>query len=106
MVLVDHLDPPPGACACSDDEAARAFRAADDFANRAHLAPCRMPWEQACIDPDGTVRAVDHAQPALGSLLRADLLTLWNGPAVQRLRAEALSRTTPASRRRCAFESA
>jgi cyclomaltodextrinase len=100
VVLVDHLDP-PAACPCHGDAAARAFRAADDFANRTTFAPCRMAWEQACIDPDGTVRAVDHAQPALGSLLRAELLALWNGPLAQRLRAQALAATTPASRARC-----
>jgi MoaA/NifB/PqqE/SkfB family radical SAM enzyme len=102
VVLVDHLDPPTG-CPCRDDAsaAARAFRAADDFANRTRFAPCRTAWEQAFVDPDGSVRAVDHTQPSLGSLLRADLLTLWNGPAAQRLRAAALASTTPASRAAC-----
>lgn len=93
VVLVDHLDP-PGGCGCNAEAPPeiRAFRAADDFANRAHFAPCRAAWEQACIDPDGTVHAVDYARPALGSLADAPFLTLWNGPVAQRLRTDALAR--------------
>src|SRR5690606_14564626 len=60
LVLVDHLAP-PAACACSGDPATIAFREADDYANRATLRPCRAAWEQAAIDPDGMVHAVDYA---------------------------------------------
>jgi len=100
IVLVDHLDP-PAACACSGDPAAVAFRRADDFANRAELAPCRAAWEQAAVDPDGTVHAVDHAQPGLGRLGEADFLALWNAAPAQQLRGQALMGTTAERRRRC-----
>jgi hypothetical protein len=78
-VLVDHLDP-PRACACTGDPAATAFRAADDFANRFTLCSCRLAWEQAAIDPDGTVHVGDYAGAALGNLLDAPFLELWNSP--------------------------
>ncbi len=93
VVLVDHLSP-PGGCACDADAA--AFRAADDFANRMALRPCRAPWEVACIDPDGTVHAVGYDAPALGNLAEAPMLTLWNGPvAVEQRRAALASRSAP-----------
>lgn len=102
VVLVDHLAPPAG-CTCDPQasEALRAFRAADDFANRAGFAPCRAAWEQACIDPDGTVHAVDYFQPALGNLLHASFLEIWNGAAAQRQRARALAGSSPAVREAC-----
>jgi glycosidase/MoaA/NifB/PqqE/SkfB family radical SAM enzyme len=100
LVLVDHLAPPT-ACACSGDAAARAFRAADDFANRATFRPCRAAWEQAAIDPDGTLHAVDYAGPVLGSLLDAPLLALWNAPVALAARDQALAETTPVRRISC-----
>jgi cyclomaltodextrinase / maltogenic alpha-amylase / neopullulanase len=100
LVLVDHLAPPAG-CTCSGDPETIAFRAADDFANRAAFSPCRAAWEQAAIDPDGTVHAVDYAGHALGSLLDAPLLALWNGPAALAARDRALAATTAATRRSC-----
>ncbi len=82
LVLVDHLASPAG-CVCSGDPAVIAFREADDFANRATFRPCRMAWEQAAIDPDGTVHVVDYAGAPLGNLLDAPMLSLWNaGPAL------------------------
>jgi glycosidase/MoaA/NifB/PqqE/SkfB family radical SAM enzyme len=77
ITLVDHLDP-PAACTCSGDPAVIAFRAADDFANRATFRPCRTAWEQAAIDPDGVVHVGDYAGAPLGSLLDAPMLALWN----------------------------
>ncbi len=67
VVLVDHRDPPVG-CGCEATQRPElaAFRAADDFANRASFHPCRMEWEQACVDPDGTVHPVDYGEPRSG----------------------------------------
>ncbi len=92
LVLVDHLAP-PGGCDCGAElpEGLRAFREADDFANRARFRVCRMAWEQASIDPDGTVRPVDYDHEPLGSLLEASLLELWNGEGARSLRAEVLA---------------
>jgi glycosidase/MoaA/NifB/PqqE/SkfB family radical SAM enzyme len=100
VVLVDHLDPPAG-CACGGDARAAAFRVADDFANRARFRPCRMAWEQAAIDPDGTVHVVDYAGPALGRAGERDFLALWNGPAAQELRVRALAAAPVERRRAC-----
>jgi hypothetical protein len=100
LVLVDHLDA-PAACRCAGDPAVAAFRDADDFANRAVFRPCRAAWEQAAIDPDGTVHAIDYAQPALGNLLDAPLLALWNAPAAQRAREHALAAASRKQRERC-----
>jgi glycosidase/MoaA/NifB/PqqE/SkfB family radical SAM enzyme len=90
LVLVDHLAPPTG-CTCSGDPATLAFRAADDFANRTRFRPCRTPWEQAAIDPDGTVRLGDYAGPTLGSLLDAPMLALWNAPPALAARGQVTS---------------
>lgn len=105
VVLVDHRDPPRG-CGCQGraDPALAAFRAADDFANRMRFHPCRAEWEQAAVDPDGTVHAVDYGGPALGTLAEASFLDLWNGPAARRARAAALARTGPGLRRQCPLE--
>ncbi|MEO6773428.1 MAG: alpha-amylase family glycosyl hydrolase [Kofleriaceae bacterium] len=100
LVLVDHLAPPEG-CTCAGDPATVAFRAADDFANRATFRPCRAAWEQIAIDPDGSVHAVDYAGPVLGNLLDASLLALWNTPPAQALRDRAIAATTELQRRRC-----
>jgi len=102
ITLVDHLAP-PGGCTCDvdADPATHAFRAADDFANRAAFRPCRAAWEQAAIDPDGTVHLVDYAGPRLGNLLGAPMLGLWNAPAALDARSAALARTTPTRRRAC-----
>src|SRR5690606_1113113 len=60
IVFVDHVAPPEGCgCLAADDPALATFRAADNFANRADFQPCRMLWEQAAVDPDGTVHAID-----------------------------------------------
>jgi len=101
VVLVDHLDPPPG-CPCGGDPAVRRFRAADDFANRFRYRPCSVAWEQACVDPDGTVHLGDYGGAVLGSLLAQPLAALWNGDAARTARAAALATTTADGRRVCA----
>jgi cyclomaltodextrinase len=101
VVLVDHLQSGLP-CACSGTERAVHFRAADDFANRAHFRPCRMLWEQAAIDPDGTVRPVDYGHAALGSLLHAPLVELWNGETLRLARARVRQRLHASARERCA----
>jgi MoaA/NifB/PqqE/SkfB family radical SAM enzyme len=102
MLLVDHLQS-DFACPCiaADDEAARRFRNADDFANRAHFRGCRADWEQACIDPDGTVHPVDYTQPAIGSLQQDSLLSIWHSAAMQTRRAIAVGRLPVATRTAC-----
>lgn len=100
LVIVDHLRA-PAACACSGDAGAIAFRAADDFANRTTFRPCRMAWEQAAIDPDGTVHVVDYAGAPLGNLLDAPLLALWNAAPALAARTAALAATTAERRRAC-----
>jgi MoaA/NifB/PqqE/SkfB family radical SAM enzyme len=90
LVLVDHIAPPT-ACVCTGDPRALAFRVADDFANRATFRPCRTAWEQAAIDADGTVHAIDYAGPTLGNLLDAPMLALWNAPPVIALRGSAMA---------------
>jgi MoaA/NifB/PqqE/SkfB family radical SAM enzyme len=100
VVLVDHLAP-PAACACSGDAAAIAFREADDFANRATFRPCRAAWEQAAIDPDGTMHVIDYAGARLGNLLDAPFLSVWNAPPALDARSAALAASPPARRSRC-----
>jgi MoaA/NifB/PqqE/SkfB family radical SAM enzyme len=102
VVLVDHFFPPAG-CACSalGDPQLSAFRKADDFANRATFNPCRMCWEQACVDPDGTVHLVDYYAPPVGNLNDATFLDLWNSPSALAERARQLSATPRSIRLAC-----
>lgn len=97
--LVDHLAT-PSRCVCVDPNA-RAFREADDFANRARFRPCRMAFEQAVIDPDGTVRPIDYEHPAAGRLDERPLLALWNADVVRSLRRAALRAHPRETRERC-----
>lgn len=99
VTLVDHLRGHE-ACACMDENA-RAFREADDFANRTTFRPCRMLWEQAAIDADGVLRPVDYDRPRTGSLLEHTFLELWNHPTVQAQRARVLSAQSREHRTRC-----
>lgn len=99
LKLVDHLHG-HGACACHD-EGARAFRDADDFANRTEFRPCRMLWEQAAIDADGVLRPVDYDRPRTGSLLEHTFLELWNHETVQGQRARVLASQSREHRARC-----
>jgi MoaA/NifB/PqqE/SkfB family radical SAM enzyme len=103
VVLVDHLDA-PGVCPCTTaDPTHHAFREADDYANRARFLACRMEWEQACIDPDGTVRPASYEAAPIGSLASAPLSALWNGEIMQEIRRSALERTRSALRDACPF---
>ncbi|MDP1823970.1 MAG: radical SAM protein [Archangium sp.] len=68
------------------------FSAADDFANRLDINPCRGPWEVVCIEPDGDLKPQDFHQPAVGNLLQHDLISLWNAPGFVGRRRHALSR--------------
>ena len=107
VVLVEHLEPPAGCpCQATAAPALAAFREADDYANRAHFAPCRMAWEQACVDPDGTVHPVDYHHPAAGSLLRRPLPAVWNSASMRRVRQQALGRVPAALRAVCGGQGA
>ncbi len=92
VVVVDHTAPPVvWRCKLAEEDSARAFLAADEYANRSTIHPCRATWERACIDPDGGVRLGDFFGPRLGSVADAPLATLWNGALAraERTRAEA-----------------
>lgn len=60
--------------------------AADEFANRCEIDPCRTPWETVCIEPNGDVRAQDFFGPVLGNVTRSPLVELWNAEAARVLR--------------------
>lgn len=102
VLLVEHLHPPSG-CPCQENTVPglSEFRATDDFANRAQFRPCRMAWEVACVDPDGTVHAGDYAEPALGSLATQSFVELWNGSRAAAQRRDALGVISPQLRRAC-----
>jgi MoaA/NifB/PqqE/SkfB family radical SAM enzyme len=101
VVFVNHLES-KRACACAAGPSDLAFRSADDFANRAHFRPCRMLWEQAAVDPDGTLRPVDYSHGALGSLLDSSFIELWNGDAMRAARAAQVRHLSASAREQCA----
>jgi MoaA/NifB/PqqE/SkfB family radical SAM enzyme len=82
VVLVDHLNPDPDA---------PSFRKADNYANRACFHPQMSAWEQACVDPDGSVHLVDYHQPAVGNLCESAFFDIWNGELAQRARRRLLA---------------
>ncbi len=91
LVAVDHVTPPP-VWRCRLDEPARAFLAADEFANRTEIHPCRAAWERACVFPNGDVAIDDFLLPVVGNVLATPLAELWNSPAAQRQREHAVAR--------------
>lgn len=92
LVMVDHTAPPDvWRCRLDDAPAAREFLAADEFANRSRIDPCRAPWEHACIDPNGDVRIADFWGPVIGNLAAEDLASVWSGPLARTERLRALA---------------
>ena len=80
-----------------DDLAAREPRRLDGL----RVVVTRAAWEQACVDPDGTVRPIDYFQSALGNLAEEPFLSLWQGERAQRVRAQALMRIDSSRREHC-----
>jgi MoaA/NifB/PqqE/SkfB family radical SAM enzyme len=66
------------------------FLAADEFANRTEIHPCRVAWEHVCVAANGDVRLGDLFGPLLGNLAEQDLTAIWNGPAVRAERRRAI----------------
>jgi cyclomaltodextrinase / maltogenic alpha-amylase / neopullulanase len=87
LVFVDHTEARTiWRCRLDDDAPARAFLAADEHANRSEIHPCRVPWEVACIEPNGDVRGGDFFGPVLGNVTTRGMAALWNGPIAQAAR--------------------
>lgn len=102
LVVVDHLAPPQGCpCESTGSDALAEFRATDDFANRARFRSCRAAWEQASVDPDGTVRPIDPYHAPLGNVADEPFLALWQGERARRVRAQALAKIDPSRREHC-----
>lgn len=99
LVMVDHTEDRPlfrcrifreeSGGAVPPDEHLRAFMEADELANRCLMHPCRTPWDTACIEPNGDVRAMDFFGPILGNVVDRPLVELWNVVEAQDLRREA-----------------
>ena len=80
VVVVDHTAPPAvWRCRLGEDAAMRAFLAADEYANRSVIHPCRAAWERACVQPDGDVHLGDFFGPRLGNVVEEPLGAIWNG---------------------------
>jgi MoaA/NifB/PqqE/SkfB family radical SAM enzyme len=79
--LLDHTAPRTiWKCRLADDAAAARFSRDDDFTNRLEINCCRLPWELACIEPDGDVKPIDFHHPPAGNLLAQDLSEIWTSP--------------------------
>jgi cyclomaltodextrinase / maltogenic alpha-amylase / neopullulanase len=85
LVMIDHTREIP-IWRCALDARARAFLEADEFANSCILHPCRMPWETACVEPNGDVRLGDFFGPILGNVTVRPLAELWNARDAQEKR--------------------
>ncbi len=82
IVLVDHAAPPK-VWRCQLDSKAAEFLAADEFANRSEIHPCRAMLDHACIEPNGDVRAGDFFGPILGNIADRDLMEIWSCGVIQ-----------------------
>jgi cyclomaltodextrinase len=89
LTVVDHVSPMVvWKCQLMLDKRMRAASEGDDHANRVDINPCRLPWEQVCIEPDGAVRPVSFHHDIAGSLVDEDLMSLFNNAVFQRVREE------------------
>jgi glycosidase/MoaA/NifB/PqqE/SkfB family radical SAM enzyme len=87
LVVVDHTrDRAVWRCRLDDDT--RPFLAADEFANRGTIHPCRTPWETIAVEPNGDVRIGDVFGPILGNVLQTDLIESWNAEPARAARHE------------------
>ena len=79
MVLVDHtIDRAIWRCRFEHEPDVARFVAADEFANRSEIHPCRGPWEVACVEPNGDVRGGDFFGPVLGNVTQQSFEELWS----------------------------
>lgn len=91
IAVVDHTESVPvWKCQLQTQKKMARFSAADDLANRTDINPCRLPWEQVCVEPNGDVRPLSFHHPVAGNLLVEPLASLWaRGPFVE-ARAQAM----------------
>lgn len=91
LVAVDHTSAPVvWRCRLDEDHEAARSLAADEFAKRSHLHPCRASWEHACIAPNGDVFLADFFGPVIGNLAEGSLVSMWNSRAAQSARQRAI----------------
>lgn len=92
IVLLEHLESPVvRKCALDRDPKARAFSQGDDFVNRMEISPCRLPFELACIEPDGDVKPLSFHHPVAGNLLREDLPEIWSSRLCRQVREQSFA---------------
>ena len=88
IVLVDHtFERAIWRCTLAENPETAAFVAADEYANRSEIHPCRAPWEVACLEPNGDVRLGHFFGPILGNVVTASLEEAWNSPVARQARA-------------------
>lgn len=91
LTAVDHTDAPViWRCRLDAEPDAARFLAADEFANRSHIHPCRAAWDHACIGPDGDVRFAEFFGPVVGNLAEKPLAEMWRGPVAEAERRRAI----------------
>jgi MoaA/NifB/PqqE/SkfB family radical SAM enzyme len=79
-------------CRLDRDPWVARFSRLDGYVNRMDINPCRLPWELACVEPDGDVKPVSFHHPVAGNVLRGGLLAAWDGPVFQEERARSVAR--------------
>jgi MoaA/NifB/PqqE/SkfB family radical SAM enzyme len=91
LVAVDHTDAPVvWRCRLEGEPATARFLAADEFANRSTIHPCRTAWEHACVAPNGDVYLGEFFGPVIGNLAEEGLAAMWNGPVARSERQRAM----------------
>jgi glycosyltransferase involved in cell wall biosynthesis len=73
-----------------------ALRRAGHVPSADHDGACQVPVNELVVEPDGTLRACEHACTRLAAAT-GDWLDAWRGSELQRLRVQLESRRIPAS---------
>lgn len=90
LVVVDHtIERAVWRCRLGEDA---AFLAADEYANRGVIHPCRASYETIAVEPNGDARIGDVFGPILGNVLTSDLAELWNASPARGARSESFQR--------------
>ena len=104
IVFVNHLFSPE-ICSCDSakQEDIKNFLACDAFANRTEFKLCRLPWQQICVDPDGTIHSGDYYSEPIGNLLEKSFFDLWNCKKMQDERKQILTTNNKEKRHSCVY---
>ena len=77
--LLEHvIEMPVFKCRMDDQPAMARFSLLDDLVNRMEINACRLPYELACVEPNGDLKPVSWYHPVAGNVLAQPVSQIWN----------------------------